>query len=208
MRVDEAVSRIDAIHSMMNRTKMFRGYRSRTTLLSAVLAVVAAIIQAQFIPEPELQLKQYLLLWGSVAAISIGCAGWYLWKTYDSQSASIDKSIFRSAMIQLLPGIVAGAGLTFVICQFAAEAVWMLPGLWSICFGLAVCSSVAMLPKFTLAGGVYFIVAGLFVLSVNTERQVLAPWMMIVTFAFGQTINAVLLYWTLERASLLEEQTL
>jgi len=31
--------------------------------------------------------------------------------------------------------------------------------------------------------------------------------MMIVTFAFGQAFNAILLYWTLERASLLEEQS-
>ncbi len=207
MRVNEAVSRIDAIHSMMNRTQMFRGYRSRTTLVSAVLAVVAAMIQAHFIPEPELHLKQYLFLWGTVAAISISCAGWYLWKSYSSQSASINKSIFRSAMIQLSPGIVAGAGLTFVICTCATEAIWMLPGLWSICFGLAVCSSVALLPRFTLAGGVYFIVAGLFVLSVGADGQVLAPWMMIVTFAFGQAFNAILLYWTLERASLLEEQS-
>lgn len=199
MRADDAISRINSIHSMLNSTAIFRGYRSQATLASAVLAVLAALIQSAFMPDPASNLMQYLGLWGSVAVFSLGLSGWHLWKSYDPQAGSIERAKYRSALMQLCPGLAAGAGLTIVICSVAVESVWMLPGLWSVCFGLAVCSSAAILPKGTLFGGMYFIVAGLLVLFTSNAETVLAPWTMVVTFALGQTINAILLYWTLER---------
>lgn len=200
MQTNDALSRINAIHSMLNSTAIFRGYRSGTTLFSAVLAMLAAVIQTEFIPEPLTNLNRYMFLWGTVAILSVSLSGWHLWKTYRSRTVALERAKYRSALIQLCPGLAAGAGLTLVIANFSAESIWMLPGLWAICFGLAVCSSTAILPKMTLIGGLYFIIAGLAVIACGPTRGGLAPWAMVVTFAVGQSLNAFLLYWTLEKS--------
>ncbi len=199
MRPEDAISRIDAIHAALDRSATFRGYRSESTMLSAVFAMVAALGQATFIPDPSTHLYSYLILWGAVALASLMYSGWHLLQPCLADQSPGETRRTASALCQLLPGLLAGACLTFVIVWRAPEVSWMLPGLWSVCFGLAVCSAATSLPKQTFLGGGYFILAGGYVLSFGSEDNVLAPWNMVITFAFGQAINAFILFWTIER---------
>ncbi len=202
MRTDEAISRIDAIHSVMGRATVFRGYRSQSTFFSAFLAIIAAIVQSRFVPEPVQSLHKFLLIWISVAVVSLISAGWHFFSEVPDNSSPGERTRRRSALLQLCPGLAVGAGLTVVIVQKSPEVAWMLPGLWSILFGLAVCSTASLLPRLTLIGGVYFLIAGLFVIAAGHGNQSLAPWTMLVTFAVGQSINGFSLFWTVERPAM------
>ena len=55
MELRDALSQIADIRQQMARTRVFRGYRSTTTLFSAAVAIVTAIVQGEFLPEPSRQ---------------------------------------------------------------------------------------------------------------------------------------------------------
>jgi len=97
----------------------------------------------------------------------------------------------------MTPSLVAGALLTFVITQFAGEIAWVLPGMWSILFGLAVFASRRLLPRATFLVGGFYLLAGLLMISMRYDA--LAAWTMGATFGIGQISAAALLYFTLER---------
>ena len=75
----------------------------------------------------------------------------------------------------------------------------MLPGLWAVLFSLGLFASRRFLPRgvFLIAG--YYLLAGLFCLTLDPRAQALSPWTMGITFGAGQTLTALFLYWTLER---------
>ena len=81
--------------------------------------------------------------------------------------------------------------------QFAGDIAWILPGIWSILFGLGVFASRRLLPKATFLVGGFYLLAGLYMISMHYEA--LAAWTMGVTFGVGQIAAAALLYFTLER---------
>ena len=73
----------------------------------------------------------------------------------------------------------------------------MLPGMWSMLFGLGVFASRRLLPKATFLVGGFYLLAGLFMISIRYAA--LAAWPMGATFGTGQIAAAGLLYFTLER---------
>ena len=75
----------------------------------------------------------------------------------------------------------------------------MLPGLWSILFGLGVCASCWLLPPQMYAVAVYYLLAGAACILEGQGTAALAPWTMLATFGIGQFLTAAVLYWTLER---------
>ena len=86
------------------------------------------------------------------------------------------------------------------LLRYAPNSLWMLPGLWSILFGLGVFASRHFLPRATLGVGIFYEAAGVFCLAAAQGDHALAPWSMAVPFGFGQLLSAAVLYWTLERA--------
>jgi hypothetical protein len=53
MNVHDALSQIADIRQQVARAQTFRGYRPATTAFTAVVAVVAAAVQAWLMPEPH-----------------------------------------------------------------------------------------------------------------------------------------------------------
>jgi hypothetical protein len=200
MPLDEALAQISDIRGHLARTEIFRGYRSATVGFSAVVAVGAAALQAALIPDPVHAAGDYLILWVGAAALcllvtavemSIRCA------------RAVSVLATRHACLaveQFLPCVVAGALLTAVLFRYAGEALWMLPGLWSILFSLGIFASWRLLPRETFAVAVYYLLAGALCLVVARGDRSFAPWAMGATFGIGQTLAAAVLYYTLERS--------
>ena len=69
--LDKALADITAIRSQMARGTEFRGYGAATVTATAVLAVVAAVVQAFWLPDPAGDAMAYLALWVATAAISV-----------------------------------------------------------------------------------------------------------------------------------------
>ena len=75
----------------------------------------------------------------------------------------------------------------------------MLPGLWSLLFGMGVFASCRLLPSLVVWAGFYYVVCGCVLLSLGQGEHSLKPWQMAVPFGGGQLLVAAILYWTLER---------
>jgi hypothetical protein len=89
--------------------------------------------------------------------------------------------------------------LTVVIARFAGDCLWMLPGLWAVTFSLGVFASRRFLPRSIVLVAGYYLVAGLYCLTLDRAAVALSPWTMGLVFGAGQLLTAATLYWSLER---------
>jgi ABC-type proline/glycine betaine transport system permease subunit len=199
MRLNDALSQIADIRQQIARSQSFNGYRSMTTGLTGVLAIVAAAVQREVVPVDDAihHMNRYLTIWLIAALVSIVIVGVELAIRCFRSDQPLQREMSFHAIEQMTPSLVAGALLTYVITQFAGEIAWILPGIWSILFGLGVFASRRLLPKATFLVGGFYLLAGLYMISMHYKA--LAGWTMGATFGLVQIAAAALLYFTLER---------
>jgi hypothetical protein len=92
-----------------------------------------------------------------------------------------------------------GGVLTFLICGFARECMWLLPGFWSIFFGLGIFASRQLLPKPIVFVGAFYLLWGLICIGRFPTRALFSPWSVGIPFGIGQSAAAFILHWSLER---------
>ena len=223
MQLDEALDQISQIRRHMAQAQVFRGYRSATTLFTAVVAVVAALAQAAWVPQPMpaatsagdgsayrgadpywagsayADLNGYLAIWCAAAVVSVLVVGAEMALRSRRSGSSLQRQITLVVVDQFAPCLAAGALLTFVVARFARDAAWMLPALWAILFSLGLFASRRFLPRGVFLVGGYYLVAGLVCLTLDPRSVALSPWTMGLVFGAGQLMTAGFLYWTLER---------
>jgi hypothetical protein len=103
------------------------------------------------------------------------------------------------ALQQFLPCPFAGAVVTAVILEFEPDALWLLPGLWSLFFGLGVWASRRLLPAPVAGVGLYYLLAGSAGLLIGRGEWACSPLLMLATFGIGQAALAVIMYSYLEQ---------
>lgn len=198
MELQEALSQISEIRTQIARTETFRGYRAVTVAFTGVLALLAAGLQGMWIPEPTEQVTAYVALWMGAALVALGVTAFEMY-TRSRRASSSARRLTRLAIEQFVPSLAAGGGLTAVILVSAPEAVWMLPGLWSILFSLGVFASSRLLTRPIVWVAVYYLLAGIACLGLGRGDAALSPWTMAGSFGVGQLMAAGILYLTLER---------
>ena len=205
MELDDALRQISDIRQQMARSELFRGYRSVTVGSSGVLAILAAVFQSQWVASPEMELGRYLGLWVGVAAVSVIVAGAEMtWRARNAgPGLARDRTLL--AVEQFLPSLIVGALLTLSVYRGAPPVAWMLPGLWSLVFGLGIFASYRLLPRQVFWVGCYYVVCGCGCLVWGQGDNAFSPWLMGVSFGGGQLLGAAVLYWTLERTDGSEE---
>jgi hypothetical protein len=200
MELQEALAQIAEIRQQMARTEVFRGYRAVPVAFSGVLAIGAALYQSWRIRDPIADLPVYLTIWIGAALLSAIAAGLGMaWRAQHAPPSSWSREITRLAVEQFAPSVVAGGLVTIALVRTAQEALWMLPGLWSILFGLGIFASRRLLPRATTAVAVFYLMAGLACLELARGPHALSPWAMGIPFGVGQLLAAAVLYGTLER---------
>lgn len=199
MELHEALTQISEIRQQMARTEVFRGYRALPVAFSGVLAVVAATLQASFVPDPSQQVLAYLGLWIGAACLGMGVTGIEMGLRWRAAGSSLRREITWLAVEQFLPCLAAGGLLTIVLVRSAPESLWMLPGLWQIMFSLGVFASSRLLPRATSGVAFFYLASGLLTLSLASGDAAFSPWAMGLPFGVGQFFAAAVLYRTLER---------
>ncbi len=199
MQLDEALRQISDIRQHMARSDLFRGYRSLTVGCSGMLAVLAAAYQPVWVLSPQNDLDRYLVLWIGVALASLVVAGAEMFWRARASGSELARQRTLLAVEQFLPSVVVGGLLTLCIYRAAPQAAWMLPGLWSLVYGLGVFASYRLLPRQVFCVGSFYIVCGCGALLVGQGDHMLSPWLMGIPFGGGQLLGAAVLYWTLER---------
>ncbi len=199
MDLQDALTQITEIRRQLARTEVFRGYRAVPITFSGVLALGVAAFQALWLPEPAAHVADYLILWMGAAVISMVVLGIGLWLDYRQNPTPLVRSTIMLALGQFLPCVVAGGLVVFVLWNHVPDALWMLPGLWAILFGLGIFASYRLLPQAIFWVGVYYLVAGSFALAWAQGAAAFSPLAMALPFGVGQLLAAGILYWTLER---------
>jgi hypothetical protein len=199
LELHEALDQIAEIRDHLARTETFEGYRSATVGASGLLAVLAAGVQTVVIPDPAERLDAYLTLWVGVAVVSAAIAGTEMYVRSRRAASETAVRLTRMVVEQFLPCIVVGALLTVAIAAVAPETAWMLPGLWSLVFGLGVFASARLLPRPVVWVAAYYLLSGAACLAVGKRLDPLSPWLMASTFGVGQLLAAAVVYWTVER---------
>ncbi|NQT37798.1 MAG: hypothetical protein HQ581_09935 [Planctomycetes bacterium] len=199
MELREALGQIAEIRQQMARSEVFRGYRAITVGGSGVLAVAAAVCQPYWVASPGSELQRYLCLWVSVAIVSAIMAGGEMWWRARTTDSAMARDMTVLAVEQFFPCVVVGVLLTLCIFFSAPQVAWMLPGLWSLVFGLGLFASYRLMPRQIFWVGLYYVLCGVGCLLWGQGASALSPWQMGISFGGGQLMTAAILYWTLER---------
>ena len=192
--LDKALQDITAIRSQMARGAEFRGYGPMTVAATGVLAVIAAGVQARWLPDPADDAFRYLMLWLATAALSVFLIGVEMVARTRRIHSGLADEMIHAATEQFMPAGVAGVLLTVVVVHFTPESLWMLPGLWQIVFSLGIFASCRSLPRSMFVAAAWYLAAGLAVLALANGAHAFSPLAMAVPFGIGQLLIAVVLY--------------
>jgi hypothetical protein len=190
--LERALADITAIRSQIARGTQFRGYGPITVAATGLLALLAAAMQALFLPDPAAHMFVYLALWVGMAALAVMLTGAEMLARTRRIHGGFADDMLYAAVEQFIPAGVAGTLLTVVLYRFAPNALWMLPGLWQIVFSLGVFASCRSLPRGMFAVGVWYLAAGLATLAFSASMP-FSPWAM-VPFGVGQLVMAFVIY--------------
>jgi hypothetical protein len=198
--LNKALGDISNIRRQVARSTEFRGYGPATLAATGGIAVLAAVLQAVWLPNPANRIAVFLAIWVSTAIVSAALiAAQTVTRSRRVHSGMADEMI-RMAVEQFLPAAGAGALLTMVLVAYAPSALWMLPGLWQIIFSLGVFSSCRFLPRPMAAAGAWYLITGLTCISLADDRA-LSPWAMGIPYGAGQLLVAGILFCTAQEGS-------
>jgi hypothetical protein len=195
--LNKALADITAIRSQIARGAEFRGYGPLTMAATGVLAILASLLQALWLPEPTADIPAYLTLWIATAGISVVLISTEMVARTRRIHSILADEMIQAATEQFMPAGVAGALLTVVLYRYAPESLWMLPGLWQIVFSLGLFASCRSLPRATFAAAVWYLAAGLVSLAFANGSHALSPYAMGVPYGIGQILIALALYRTI-----------
>jgi hypothetical protein len=130
--------------------------------------------------------------------IAAAFSGLMIWIEMRARSrrhhSGLADAMIHQAAEQFLPAGVAGVLLAVVMWKFAAETLWLLPGLWQILVSLGIFASVRSLPRTVALAGAWYFVSGFAVVVLASQTHTLSPWTMGMPFVIGQSVMAAILY--------------
>lgn len=191
--LNKALGDIGSIRRQMARTTQFRGYGPVTLASTGVFAAAAATAQMRWLPNPAHHISAYLATWVSTAIVSAAVIGSHMRARTRRVHSGLADEMIHMAAEQFLPSAVAGALVTVVLVRYAESALWMLPGLWQVIFSLGVFASCRFLPRAMYAAGAWYLLTGLFCLTLG-EAHAFSPWAMGVPYGAGQVLVAAILF--------------
>lgn len=197
VKLSEALDRINEIHGHMARGEVYLGYRPLPVALSGVLGLLAAVMQARFVP-PE-QPRIFVYYWLSVAGVSAALAASVVLVHFFNQSW-FERRQTMHVWGQFLPCLAGGGLMGVGVACAMPESIGLLPGLWAMVFGLGIFSSRPFLPKAVGWVALYYLLAGAWMVS-NPADATQPAWLLAWTFFVGQCAGAVILYLNLERGN-------
>ena len=193
--LNRALGDISNIRRQMARSTEFHGYGPATLASTGVLAIAAAGAQALWVPDAASHARAYVAVWFGTAVLSASVIAVQTLNRARRIHSGMADEMIRMAVEQFLPAAGAGVLVTFVLLHYVPGVAWMLPGLWQVIFSLGVFASCRFLPRQVAAAGAWYLLTGLFCLSLGDARA-LSPWTMGVSYAVGQVMVAAILLLT------------
>jgi hypothetical protein len=149
-------------------------------------------VQALWVRDAAHHLAAYLGVWITTAVLSAALIGAQMLTRARRMHSGMADEMIGMAVEQFLPSAGAGVLVTLVLARYVPAALWMLPGIWQVIFSLGVFASCRFLPRAIAAAGAWYLLTGLFCISLGDGRA-LSPWAMGVPYGAGQLLVAAIL---------------
>ncbi|HEX3571952.1 MAG TPA: hypothetical protein VHU44_14115 [Acidobacteriaceae bacterium] len=198
--LNKALTDLSHIRRQMARTTEFRGYGPATLAATGVIALIAAAVQATWVPDPAHNVRDYLAVWFATAVVCGGVIAVQMYTRARRMHSAMADEMIQMAVEQFFPALVAGLLVTMVLAHFVPSALWMLPALWQLVYSLGVFSSCRFLPRPVMLGGGWYLLTSMVCLAFGDARA-LSPWTMGLAYGAGQMLIAAALYAGAEVAS-------
>ncbi len=197
--LDKALADIVEIKSRLAQSSTFQGLGPAALALSGVLAFIVALAQSLW--SPANQPVPYFTAWVATAVAASGLVGAEMLRRADRHHAGLADQMIREAVLNFVPAGVTGAGLLAFFALFAAEQLWMVPGLWLLLVSLGIFAAARSLPRAIALAGAWYLLSGFAVLLVAAADHRLSPWSMGLPFGIGQVLVASIIHRATETAN-------
>ena len=194
--VTRALEQIAEIREQLGRAAVYRGWRSVPVASSGLVGLAAALWQAEAGPLEPRRFTAYWLVVGVVAML-VGSAE-IVWH-YLARASDMERARARLVVGQFLPALMAGALVTAAFIRLDPALVALLPGVWSLFFGVGIFATRPYTPRGAGWVALFYWSAGVGLLWTTHPAGALSPWTVGGTFGAGQLLAAAVLYFTLER---------
>jgi hypothetical protein len=138
--VREAEENLRLIRGLMERSTRHSTFSGLSGVLAGLYAIAGALAQLKLLPsiQEEHPVRAFICLWGIVVAAAIG-TDFLLTKRRAARVGKYVRSHLGRQMIRAAgPGLLTGAALTFVLAS--SKLFFLIPPIWMLCYGSAVCS--------------------------------------------------------------------
>lgn len=184
MDVREALESIALIRRRIREPEIGQVYRALPATICSLLALLGGLLQALLVPDPLENLVAYVSIWSAMAFVGLSFTAVSVTSRDGLKSA-------WAALTPFAPCLLAGVGLTYAMLRYHPQSAMMLPGLWQILFALGVYQACRFLPRDALGVAGFYMFSGLTLLTTGIGD--LSPWTMVLPFAFGQLLAAIVL---------------
>lgn len=195
--MSRALEQIAEIHGQIAKGELYRGYRSLPVAASGLMGILAAWLQPPALG--AVYPAGFVLYWTAVAAGAAFVGTSEILYNYIVHDRAADRRRTRRVVGQFLPSAAAGGAMALCFTHLSPALVALLPGLWALCFGIGTFASRPYLPRASGWVALYYYLAGFTLLWTAQGTGSLSGWRVGGTFAAGQLLAAMVLWWNLER---------
>lgn len=191
--LESALQQVARMRDQLAASTRFRGFAPAIVAATGGLALALAVYQT-IGTEPVADARLAVLQWIFLAIISTALIGTEAVIRARRFHRAMADTMVTTTLRRFLPAGVAGAIVGFIILMRAPEQAWTLPGLWQLLIAIAICASLANLPRqMVWAAGWYFLAGAVSLFWMSTTSS-FSPWSMGLPFGVGQLLVALLLH--------------
>ena len=188
--VEHALAQIADIRAQVAASTRFAGYAPEALGGAGALVLLAALAQSLWPAQLMSSPVGYVGYWAAVMLISAGLIAHSAISRSRGLHGRMADMLVAASIRQIAPFFVAQAIIALIICKFAPEVAWLVPGLWVILTGLIGFVVVSNLPRRIVWVAVWYFGCGVGVLLLAGSTASLSPWMMGLPFALGHVLVA------------------
>lgn len=191
--IEQALAQISDIRSTLAASTRFRGFAPEVLLLAAGASLLLAIAQTIWPDKLAANDVQHVILWGSllaIAGVTVTLEAVYRGHALHGDMAG---SMLRTLLSLVIPYVAVQTVIGAVICYYAPQVAWLIPGLWQLLVSLVCHSFITRLPRSVIWVARWYFLCGTIVLILAAQTGHLSPWMMGIPFAVGHALLAYFL---------------
>lgn len=197
MEIDKALEQLDQIYGHLAKGEVYHGYRPLPVALTGATAFAGGLGHAWLFP--DLTPTGFIVYWATIALTSVGLVTAVLVRRHFLTRSSVHRHTTWRVVCQLLPALSVGTVVTILFGLYYQNLIPLLPGFWALLFGLGIFATRPYLPRATGWVGLFYLLAGVVLLTSADTGVTLSPWAMSATFGPGQLVAGVVLFYNLER---------